>query len=162
VPATKVVRPGSDEIELERPLTVHSGTPLPLMEHQRHEATRNPAWDRDRRRWEQFETEFGLGEPSISPFLARLESAKYRLDKTVFAVDDLVESVENAFEFEYRFRSGRWHGRSDARATASAVRTTHGPAWDMLQDARLRSDIDIDVFKSEAFIGLRLIIPIGD
>ena len=40
---------------------------------------------RRRGRWERFETEFGITEPEHSPVLRSMQSAKYSLDRLVFA-----------------------------------------------------------------------------
>ncbi len=163
-PADTVVAEDTDKIGPEPLFELRFGSLASLSDQDQYETTRNPGWDRDQRRWEKFEAEYGIKRPHPSPFLANLETAKYRLDKTLFSVDDLVESLESAFEFEYSFRSGRWMGRDDTRsASRTVVRETYRSSpWNLLEDARLKSEIDLDVFRSEAFIGLRLVIPIGD
>ncbi len=124
--------------------------------------TRNPRWDSEQRKWETFEAEFGLANAESSAgFLSQLELAKYQLDRTVFLVDDLIDSLEQMFEYQYNFASGQWR-RNDNTGTQQATNQSPSQPWYMLDNVSLRSEIDIDLSRSEAFIGLRLTMPVGD
>lgn len=111
-------------------------------------------------RWEQFETEFGIHKKNPSLVKGSLESAKYRLDKTVFAVNEFVQNVENKLSFDYKLRSlGRAaNSNESSRATSSSAI----PLWDPLENAHLKSDINLDAVGGRAFVGVRLVLPIGD
>jgi len=105
-------------------------------------------------RWEAFETEFGITDEDYSWFKGSLQTAKYQLDKTVFAMDDFVTALEDTFRFEYDLRAGTGSFGTDSRVQRQ-------PA-DPRRNARLRSDIDLHPFSGRAFIGLRLVVPFGD
>jgi hypothetical protein len=124
-----------------------------LMDQPRHRLTEGE-------RWEKFEAEFGLAEKDPSLIKGSLESAKYRLDKTVFEVNDFVQNVENALSFDYGLRPAL-----DREGTNTAPRSAAPspiPLWDMVQNARFKSDIDLNVPRGQAFVGVRLVLPIGD
>jgi len=111
-------------------------------------------------RWEQFEAEFGLKEKNPSLFKGSLESAKYRVDKTTFALNEFVQNVENAFSFDYGLRPAA--GREGTNTTSRAAANSPIPLWDAVQNARFKSDIDLNVPGGRAFVGVRLVLPIGN
>jgi hypothetical protein len=102
-----------------------------------------------RQRWEQFEREFAVETPTNSLVKATLTSAKYRLDRTVFALQTWVEDFEDAVSFNYNVRQFLHRSRTDSLPWPKA-----------LQDARLKSDVDIHT--GGAFVGIRLVLPLGD
>ena len=111
-------------------------------------------------RWEKFEVEYGILQKNSSLVKSSLESAKYRLDKTTFAVNEFVHGVQDAFSFDYELRSlgrGTHTNESTRIASSSSI-----PLWDAVENARLKSDIDLDVPGGRAFVGVRLVLPIGD
>jgi hypothetical protein len=111
-------------------------------------------------RWEKFEAEFGLKEKNPSFVKGSLESAKYRMDRTTFALNEFVESVENVLTFDYGLRppaSPEGTNTTTRGAAASPI-----PLWDAVQNARFKSDIDLNVPGGRAFVGVRLVLPIGD
>lgn len=111
-------------------------------------------------RWEKFEAEFGLNAKNPSLFKGSLELAKYRLDKTTFAVNEFVQNVENAFSFDYGLQPVG--GREGADTATRVAAPFPIPLWDTVQNARFKSDIDLNVPGARAFVGVRLVLPIGD
>jgi hypothetical protein len=111
-------------------------------------------------RWEQFEAEFGIREKAPSLVKGSLESAKYGLDKTVFTVNEFVQDVQDRLSFDYELRSlGRATNPNESPRTASSSTI---PVWDAVENARLQSDINLDAARGRAFVGVRLVLPIGD
>ena len=107
-------------------------------------------------RWEKFEAEFGIHEKDPSLIKGSIESAKYRLDRTVFALNEFVQNVEDALSFDYGLRSLATN-ESTRAASASPI-----PLWDAIENARFKSDINLDMPGGRAFVGVRLVLPIGD
>ena len=111
-------------------------------------------------RWEQFETEFGIGRRSPSLVKGSIESAKYHLDKTVFALNEFVQKMEDRLSFDSELRSlGRTASPSES-SRADSFSTI--PLWDTVGTAHVKSDIDLDAAAGRAFVGVRLVLPIGD
>jgi hypothetical protein len=111
-------------------------------------------------RWEKFEDEYGIRQKNPSLVKGSLESAKYRLDKTTFAMNEFVQGVQDAFSFDYELRSlGR---ETRTNHTPRAASSSSIPLWDAVENARLKSDIDLNVPGGRAFVGVRLVLPIGD
>ncbi|HUJ09074.1 MAG TPA: hypothetical protein VL171_03545 [Verrucomicrobiae bacterium] len=111
-------------------------------------------------RWEKFENEFGLTDKNPSLFKGTLELAKYRLDKTTFALNEFVQSVERALSFDYGLRPAT--SQNGTNSTAHGGMDLPIPFWETVQNARLKSDIDLNVPRARAFVGVRLVLPIGD
>jgi hypothetical protein len=119
----------------------------------RHELTREE-------RWERFETEFGIRKKDPSLVKGSIESAKYRLDKTVFAADEFVQGVEKTLSFDYELRT---LGRGTTSNASSRVPSSPPiPLWDAVWNARLQSDIDLNMTSERAFVGIRLVLPVGN
>jgi hypothetical protein len=140
-------------VERVRPARYHVGTTDPM--------SYSIASDRQRlsagQRWENFHAEFGIQQRSASTFKSTLEAAKYRLDSATFVVSDFVETMEERFEFEYELRN------LNPAPHRAAIRPIYdNPISDMLDNARFRSDIDLDVGAGRAFVGVRLVLPFGD
>jgi hypothetical protein len=111
-------------------------------------------------RWEKFEADFGIGKRDPSLLKGSIESAKYRLDRTVFALNEFVQGMEDAFSFDYELRTlrrGAGTNEPTRAASSSAI-----PLWNAVENARLKSDIDLDMTGGRAFVGVRLVLPIGD
>jgi hypothetical protein len=108
-------------------------------------------------RWEKFEAEFGLKQKNPSLFKGSLESAKYRVDRTTFALNEFVQNVESALSFDYGLRPV-----GSTNTTTRGAATSPIPLWDAVQNARFKSDIDLNVPGGRAFVGVRLVLPIGD
>jgi hypothetical protein len=111
-------------------------------------------------RWEKFESEFGIRQKDPSFVKSSMESAKYSLDKSVFALNEFVQNVEGRLSFDYPLRSlGR-----PATPNNSSRPTSNSPIplWDAVGNAHFKSDIDLDAGRGRAFVGVRLVLPIGD
>jgi hypothetical protein len=111
--------------------------------------------------WVRFEEEFGVQNRSDSWMLSGIQSAKYHFDKTVFALDLLAENVERALQLEYNLARGQMQLGAPP-PTRPAVRTYHDLWRDVWENARIKSDVDLDIFSGRAWVGLRLVIPFGD
>jgi len=115
----------------------------------------------DGQRWVEFEDEYGVHRRSEFWMLSGIQSAKYHVDKTVFALDVLVENVERAVQLEYDVARGNMQWGSSAKNRVP-IRTYADPWRDVWENARIKSDVDLDIFSGRAWVGLRLVIPIGD
>ena len=108
-------------------------------------------------RWERFEGEYSVKQLSDSRVLGSLQEAKYQLDKATFTMQEMLLTVEEAFSFDYG-----WSDLGLPVTSPRSARATNGRTlWDSVQDARLKSDINLNV-ASESFVGVRLVLPLGD
>jgi hypothetical protein len=98
-------------------------------------------------RWTAFDREFGVQHRSASAFKSALQSLKYGIDRTVFAVRQLEYTIEDAVNVEYAFGESAFISRQDTRQHHAA----DGP--------RLKSDFSFSSFKGEAYLGVRLVVP---
>jgi hypothetical protein len=121
------------------------------------QAPRKPSTSGER--WEKFDAEFGSPFKDPSLIKGSMESAKYRLDRTLFGMQELVQDVQNAVSFDYELRSLSHSSSSTNRLTASSVPI---PLWDTLEKARFQSDIDLNMAAGRAFVGVRLVLPVGN
>ena len=112
-------------------------------------------------KWEAFEREYGIRQAPDSAVKAQIATAKYKLDKAVFAVDDFVADLEDALEFEYDFGRGRIRS-SGSPSQRDHERQYFSPIDDLFHNLRLRSDVDLDPGAARAYIGMRLELPLGD
>jgi hypothetical protein len=106
----------------------------------------------DRR--EKFEAEFGLKERDPSLVKGSLEEAKYNLDATVFAAQEFIET------FRYEGRLKDFVGGSDSNAPSR--RYYSDPVRDAWENAEIKSGIDLDPRSGRPFVGVRLVLPLGD
>jgi hypothetical protein len=89
------------------------------------------------RRWGEFETEYGVHQPSASPFKRSLQRAKYQIDETTFTLNGLIKSLEARSEIQ--LGNGRKHA--------------------MLSDVRLKGELNLTTGKP--YLGFRVTIPFG-
>ena len=104
-------------------------------------------------RWEKFEAEFGIQQPSRSPVKGSMQTAKYQLDRTTLALREFVDTVTDRLRFNY--------GLSDLGWTPRTHVTTGNFLTDTLNGARLKSDIDVKL-GAKTFVGVKLVLPLGD
>ena len=90
-----------------------------------------------------------------------LRSAKYNLDRTVFALDRFVENVSTALAFEYRL-SPKPDTATPAGQAPEPERPYFSPFRDVWENARLHSDVNLNTGTGHAWIGIRLVVPFGD
>ena len=109
-------------------------------------------------RWEKFEVEFGIPHKDSSLIKGSMETAKYRLDRTLFGMQEVVQGFQNAVAFDCQLHSLGRSSSSTTRLTASSVPI---PLWDTMENARLQSDIDLNMRAGRAFVGVQLVLPIG-
>lgn len=108
-------------------------------------------------RWAKFEAEFGITNKESSPVKSTLQSAKYQLDHTTFAVQEFVNNVENLLRFDYSVRD-----LMTSSSTPKIHRGSTGSVWlDTFNEMRVRSDIDLKL-SSRQFVGVKLVLPLGD
>lgn len=110
-------------------------------------------------RWEKFEAEFGIPHKDPSLIKGSMEAAKYRLDHTLFGMQEFVQGVQNIVSFDYELRS---LGRSSSSTDRPAASSVPIPLWDTMEQARFQSDIDLNMAAGRAFVGVRLVLPIGN
>jgi hypothetical protein len=110
-------------------------------------------------RWEKFEAEFGTPQKDPSLIKGSMESAKYQLDRALFGMQELVKDVQAAVSFDCELRS---LGRSQAPNDRSSASSVPIPLWDTMERARFQSDIDLNMAAGRAFVGVRLVLPIGN
>lgn len=102
-------------------------------------------------RWNRFEAEFGL--PERQPNL--IEGAKYQVDRAMFVFKDF---VEHSLNFDYELSN-------ILRATPANGPPRHfrgNPFLPSLNGARLKSDIRLESLTGNSFLGVKLILPIGN
>jgi hypothetical protein len=88
-----------------------------------------------------------------------METAKYRLDRTLFGMQEVVQDFQNAVSFDYQLRS---LGRSSSSTNRLAASSVPIPLWDTMENARFQSDIDLNMGAGRAFVGVQLVLPIGN
>jgi hypothetical protein len=110
-------------------------------------------------RWENFQTDFGLHQKNLSLIKGSMESAKYRLDRTLFGMQEFVKNVQTAVSFDYELRNLDRSQAPNGRPSSSSVPI---PLWDTMERARFQSDIDLDMEAGRAFVGVRLTLPLGN
>ena len=104
-------------------------------------------------RWEKFEAEFGVQQPSRSLVKNSLQTAKYQLDRTALALQEFVDTVSDRLRFDY--------GLSDLGLAPRTYVPTGNFLTDTLNQARLKSDIDVKL-GAKAFVGVKLTLPLGN
>jgi hypothetical protein len=101
----------------------------------------------DHEAWERFEAEYSLPRKSPSLIKRQIETAKYGLDTAVFAVDRFTKNVESQADFSFDQGSLR----------RTRVATTGEP------QNKPRVKLDLEMWQgSKPYVGVRLIIPIGN
>jgi len=110
-------------------------------------------------RWEKFECEFGTPQKDPSLIKGSMESAKYQLDRSLFGMQEFVQNVQNAVSFDCEVRNLGRSPSSNCRSSASSVPI---PLWDTMERCRFQSDIDLNMAAGRAFVGVRLVLPIGN
>jgi len=96
--------------------------------------------------WTEFEAEYRPEPRSPSPVKRPIETAKYGLDVTVFAVDRFVKSIRDHVDFE--FDQDGWR------------RTRANPRGKFLDNPRVK--LDLDMTHGRPYLGARVVIPFGN
>ena len=104
-------------------------------------------------RWEKFEAEFGIRQPSPSLVKGSLQNAKYRLDEASVTLQEFVDTVRDRLKFDY--------GLNDPGSVAVRRNSTGNLLTDTINRARLQSAIDLNL-GAKAFLGVKLVLPLGD
>ena len=105
-------------------------------------------------RWEKFEAEFGIKKTEPSFVKSSIQSTKYKLDETVFAAEEFVES----FRYDVYLKDLM----TSSSSTAPLRRYYSDPIQDSLENAQIRSGVHWDAHAGHAFVGIKLALPIGD
>lgn len=101
----------------------------------------------DAEAWERFDAEYKPPQKSPSPVKRQIETAKYGLDTTVFAVDRFVNSIANHADFSF--------DQGNLRRTPAA---SHGESRN-----NPRVKLDLNMWQSgQSRLGVRIIIPFGN
>jgi hypothetical protein len=100
----------------------------------------------DTEAWEKFDSEFRPQQRNPSLVKRQIETAKYGLDTTVFAVDRFVMSIRDHADFE--FDQGRLH------------RTRENSRGGFLDNPRVK--LDLDMTHGKPYAGVRVVIPFGN
>lgn len=135
------------------PATTASGWGGPL------ELMAVPRGSSEVRRWREFDAEFGIDERSSSLMKGTLQQAKYNLDRTVFDLDQLVNNLENALEFEFSPRDLTRAGMSGRPTRVS--RSYFSPLHDIWENSRFQSTVDLEL-SGRAFVGFTFQFPFGN
>jgi hypothetical protein len=152
---------GADVPTLVTSLVPSTVPPLPVLIHMceqfnsqvRHQAdypygetTAQRLKSPDAEAWAKFEAEYRPEPRSSSPVKRQIESAKYGLDVTVFAVDRFVKNLREHADFG--FDQGR------LRPTRSNSR------GGFLDNPRMK--LDLDLTHGKPYIGTRIVIAFGN
>ncbi len=107
-------------------------------------------------RWEKFETEFGVTEPEHSTVLRSMQSAKYSLDRAVFAANEFSHNLSRLTDYELD------HGRFyHASAATQLLRDESLTPWPTVPE-NVHLGLDVNLVQSRPYIGVKLVIPFGD
>ena len=107
-------------------------------------------------RWEKFEAEFGIRQPSPSLVKGSLQNAKYRLDEASVTLQEFVDTVHDRLRFDYGLTPAGSAGQR--RGSTGNLFTDF---TDTLGRARLQSAIDTKL-NAHSFFGVKLVLPLGD
>jgi hypothetical protein len=99
----------------------------------------------DTEAWESFEAEYTPPQEAPSLVKHQIESAKYGLDTTLFALDRFVKSIRDHADFE--LDQGRLR------------HTRANPSGGFLDNPRVK--LDLDMLRTKPYIGVRVVIPFG-
>jgi len=101
----------------------------------------------DAEAWERFDAEYEPPQKNPSPVKHQIETAKYGLDVTVFAVDRFVKSIANHADFEFN---------------QGCLRRTPANPLGRFQD-NPRVKLDLNMWQGgKPHVGVRIIIPFGN
>ena len=107
-------------------------------------------------RWEKFETEFGVTEPEHSTVLRSMQSAKYNLDRAVFAANEFSHNLSRLTDYEWD------HGRFyRASAATQLLREESSTRWPTIPE-NVHLGLDVNLVQNRPYIGVKLVIPFGD
>jgi hypothetical protein len=72
-------------------------------------------------------------------------------------MDNFVNHLENALTFEYRL-----NGDGATGASSKTNRSYFSPLYDIWENTRLKSEVNLDMPQGKAFLGVTLQFPIGN
>ena len=107
-------------------------------------------------RWEKFETEFGITEPEPSLVLRSMQTAKYNVDRILFAANEFTRNVSSATEFE--LGHGKLHHVS--ADTQQSRDDLSNPSSAIPENVRL--GLDVNLAQGKPYVGVKLVIPFGN
>lgn len=101
----------------------------------------------DAEAWEQFRAEYSPTQQSLSPIKRQIETAKFGLDTATFALDHFVKNIQSQADFTYD------QGSLRRTRALSLEKPPTSP----------RVKLDLEMWQgSRPYVGVRLIIPIGN
>jgi len=106
--------------------------------------------------WEKFETEFGVTVPEHSTVLRSMQSAKYNLDRAVFAANEFSRNLSRLTDYE--LDHGRFYHVS---AATQLLREESSTRWPTVPE-NVHLGLDVNLVQSRPYIGVKLVIPIGN
>ena len=106
--------------------------------------------------WEKFETEFGVTEPEHSTVLRSMQSAKYNLDRAVFAANEFSHNLSRLTDYEWDHG-----GFYRASAATQLLREDSSTRWTPVPK-NVHLGLDVNLAQSRPYIGVKLVIPFGD
>ncbi len=107
-------------------------------------------------RWEKFETEFGVTVPEHSTMLRSMQSAKYDLDRVVYAANEFSHNISRLTDYEWDH--GRFYRVS---AATQLLREESSTRWTTVPE-NVHLGLDVNLVQSRPYIGVKLVIPFGD
>ena len=117
-----------------------------------------PARSKDMgQRWQKFEAEFGIAQPSSSLLVGSLQNVKYQLDWTSFALHEFTETLADRFRFTYSLTDLGLASRPNQPAHTIPDNFVD----DALSNLRLQTVIDLNVGE-KSFVGVKLVLPVGN
>ena len=87
--------------------------------------------------------------------LQSVQTAKYNLDRAVFAANEFVQDLSHATEFEY----GRGHVRHVSSTEDPAPRLSNPLS---VIPANTRVGLDLSLGQGKPYVGLKLVVPFGN
>ena len=106
--------------------------------------------------WEKFEDEYRPKQPSSSPVLRQLESAKYHLDVATFGFARLVRNIHSNTQFKLD-RGWLCHAAPD---DLSPYRASVNPWMDGMKNVRVKVDLKPRV--GRPYVGVCVVVPFGN
>ena len=113
-----------------------------------------PSRSAPERRRQRFEAEFGIQDKDSSLLKGSIQTAKYKLDETVFAAREFIDSLH--YETSVKELMG------DNSSTDAERRYSSDSLLNSLETAKFRSGVDWDERTGGAFVGVRLELKFGD
>ena len=107
------------------------------------------------RRWQEFEAEFGIQEKDHSFLRGSLQTAKYKLDETVFAAQEFIENLHYETTLKDLMGDSSIGGGGSHHSSSDSA-----SSW--LETTKFRSGVDWNWNTGRPFVGMQLEMKFGD